>query len=170
VGGGVAAALLLTQSDDKATGINAFAGKYHTTFTVASTNVGADFVKNVPAQGAVIDQTLVVTCSNNQCTVDFDKSSPRRPEVADVRFPALTGAGDHLEGTLSTTLGNDVCPITDAVKYTMAVDLVRKAPNGAVLSFTGLHAIAHPQGLFEDTGQGTCAAADISYAVSGTKI
>jgi hypothetical protein len=171
VGGSAAAALLLTQSDDKAaTGINAFAGKYHTTFTVASTNVGADFVKNVPAQGAVIDQTLVVTCANNQCTVDFDKSSPRRPEVADVRFPALTGTGDHLEGSLSTTLGNDLCPITDAVKYNMAVDLVRKTPNGAVLSFTGLHAIAHPQGLFEDTGQGACAAADIVYVVGGTKV
>jgi hypothetical protein len=171
VGGGAAVALLLTQSDDKtATGINAFTGRYQTAFTVVSTNVGADFVQNVPTQGAVIDQTLVVTCSNNQCTVEFDKGTPRRPEVADLRFPALTGAGDHLEGTLSTTLGNDVCPITDAVKYTMAVDLVRKAPNGAVISFTGLHAIGHPNGLFEETGQGACAAADITYAVSGTKI
>ncbi|MEY2420967.1 MAG: hypothetical protein QOI95_1034 [Acidimicrobiaceae bacterium] len=168
-----AGAAVLLKSDDKtdkaAIGVNALAGKYAGTFTIDTVKVGADFVENVPTVGTATSQQLIVTCKDNQCTASFDESAPISTAVHDLRFPPLVISGDHFEGTLTTNLGNDQCPVTDKVQYSVTADLTRDAA-GAVTGFAGQTAITHPDGIFEDHGDAVCAAVDVTYALVGTKI
>jgi hypothetical protein len=165
------AAVVLLGGDDKktATGVNAFAGKYTGTFTIDSVNVGADFVENVPTVGTATPQQLLVTCKDNQCTVAFDEAAPISTAVRELRFPPLVITADHFEGSLTTNLGNDQCPVTDKVQYIVTADFTRDAA-GTVTGFTGRTAILHPDGIFEEHGDAVCAAVDVTYALVGTKI
>lgn len=148
-----------------------FAGKYSVTFTVTDVKLGAPFVTVAPAVGAAIPgQVLLVTCNGDSCSIDFDPSSPPRPEGQNFGFPELKGDANHLSGRLETDPGGGQCQTLNAVIFTADVTLQRNA-SGAITGFTGTNDVKHRDALFQDNGGGnTCATYDVSYSLVGTKI
>jgi hypothetical protein len=183
VGGGV---VLATRGDSKKTSVSAggtpagapaatgtdFAGKYNVTFTVTKTKTGADFVTIAPADGTVISgQILLVTCNADGCSMEFDTSSPPRPEGQAFGFPhPVTGDANHLAGRLLSEPQGGQCQTLNAVVLSADITLKRDAA-GAITGFTGTNDITHRDALFQDNGNGnTCATYDVTYSLVGTRV
>ncbi|MEY2460438.1 MAG: hypothetical protein QOG30_2268, partial [Acidimicrobiaceae bacterium] len=183
VGGGV---VLATRGDSKKTSVSAggtpagapaatgadFAGKYNVTFTVTKTKTGADFVTIAPADGTVISgQILLVTCNADGCSMEFDTSSPPRPEGQAFGFPhPVTGDANHLAGRLLSEPQGGQCQTLNAVVLSADITLQRDAA-GAITGFSGTNDITHRDALFQDNGNGnTCATYDVTYSLVGTRV
>ena len=182
--GGVA--VLATQGGSKKSNVSAggapsnaatpaaadFAGKYKVTFTVTNTKTGAAFVTIAPPNGTVIDgQIVAVTCNAEGCNLDFDASSPPRPEGQTFGFPTpMTGDANHLSGRMLNEPQGGNCQTLNAVIFTAEVTLQRDASR-VITGFTGTNDITHRDALFQDNGGGnTCASYDVTYSLVGTKI
>jgi len=152
--------------------LTAFSGKYNVTFTVTDVKLGAPFVTVAPALGSSVSgQVLLVKCTGDSCTIDFDPSSPPRPQGQNFGFPTLKGDANHLSGRLeSGGAGGGNCQTLNAVIFTADVTLQRDA-SGAISGFTGTNDVKHRDAIFQDNGGGnTCASYDVSYSLVGTKI
>jgi hypothetical protein len=182
VGGGV---VLATRGDSKNTSVSAggapagagaagadFAGRYNVTFTVTKTKTGAEFVTIAPADGTVTSgQILLVTCNADGCSLEFDASSPPRPEGQAFGFPhPVRGDANHLTGQLLSEPQGGQCQTLNAVILSADITLQRDAA-GAITGFTGTNDITHRDALFQDNGNGnTCATYDVTYSLVGTKV